>query len=182
MNNTQLATLAGGCFWCTEAIFQRLKGVSKVTPGYCGGKTSSPNYDEVSAGESGHAEAVQVEFDPAVLPYPELLRIFFHLHDPTTLNRQGPDTGTQYRSAIFFHDGEQAKVARQVMEEVQPDFREPIVTEIVPYDAFYPAEGYHHRYFEKHAQAPYCQLVVEPKVQKLLEKYGDRVKSEYRKA
>lgn len=179
MNKLETATLAGGCFWCTEAIFQRLKGVSAVTPGYCGGETPAPSYEEVSAGHSGHAESIRFQFDPEIISYRDLLRIFFHLHDPTTLNRQGPDTGSQYRSAIFFHDPGQEKTARQVIRDLQPEFPQPIVTQVVPYAAFYPAEDYHRDYYRQHAGASYCQLVIDPKIQKLLEKYRDQVKPEY---
>lgn len=155
-------------------------GVSNVVPGYTGGKNDKPNYDSVSGGSTGHAEAIQFQFDPAVISYADLLRIFFHLHDPTTMNRQGPDTGTQYRSAVFFHDGEQERTAKKILNEVQPEFRSPIVTEIVPFSAFFPAEDYHHNYYEKHQGASYCQVIIEPKIQKLLQKYGEKVKQEYR--
>lgn len=175
----ETATLAGGCFWCTEAVFRRLRGVEHVVPGYSGGQADEPHYDAVSSGKTGHAEAIQFQFDPGVISYADILRIFFHLHDPTTMNRQGPDTGTQYRSVVFFHDGQQEKTAREVLAEVAPEFKQPIVTELIPYSAFFPAEDYHHNYFEKHQDAAYCQVVIEPKIKKLLEKYGNKVKSEY---
>ncbi len=181
MKKLSQATLAGGCFWCTEAIFARLKGVSSIQPGYAGGQDQSPTYDEVSAGNTGHAEAIQFFYDPEIISYADLLRIFFHLHDPTTLNRQGPDTGTQYRSAIFFHDAQQEKTTREMIRELQPEFDQPIVTEIRPYQTFYLAEDYHHDYYRQHGDAPYCQLVIEPKIKKLLAKYRDRVKPEYKK-
>lgn len=180
MAQLETATLAGGCFWCTEAIFQRLNGVKQVVPGYAGGQTQKPSYDEVSSGESGHAEVIQLKFDPKVIGYDELLRIFFHLHDPTTLNRQGMDVGSQYRSAIFFHNKEQEKKVRQVLVDLASEFDEPIVTEVLPYVSFFPAESHHHNYFEKHQDAPYCQLVIAPKLKKLLNKYSDKVKAEFR--
>ncbi len=177
----QKATLAGGCFWCTEAIFRRLKGVSEVTPGYAGGTTPNPTYEQVCQGNTGHAEAIQIAFDPAVLPYETLLEIFFHLHDPTTMNRQGNDVGTQYRSVIFFHDEDQKKKAERVIADLEAakTFRAPIVTQIAPFTQFYEAEDYHKAYFEKNSYKPYCQYVIDPKVQKLLSEYREKVKSEF---
>lgn len=158
------ATLAGGCFWCTEALFKRLKGVSSVVPGYTGGNTPNPTYEQVSAGTTGHAEAIQITFDPAVISYDTLLDVFFHLHDPTTLNQQGADVGTQYRSAIFYHSDEQHQAAKR---HIQPGY----VTQIVPYVKFYPAEEHHQDYYNKNSYAPYCQVVIDPKINKLLEQY-----------
>lgn len=177
----QKATLAGGCFWCTEAIFRRLKGVSEVTPGYAGGKTPNPTYEQVCEGHTGHAEAIQIAFDPAVLPYETLLEIFFHLHDPTTMNRQGNDVGTQYRSVIFFHDEDQKKKAERVIADLEAakTFRAPIVTQIAPFTQFYEAEDYHKAYFEKNSYKPYCQYVIDPKVQKLLSECREKVKPEF---
>ncbi|MBI2019382.1 peptide-methionine (S)-S-oxide reductase MsrA [Candidatus Daviesbacteria bacterium] len=169
----ETATLAGGCFWCTEAIFKRLKGIVSVESGYAGGKGDNPNYEEVSSGKTGFAEAVQVEFDPKVLPYQHLLDIFWVIHDPTTLNRQGPDTGTQYRSVIFYHDEEQRKAA----EKSKP---KDAVTEIVPFDKFFTAEQYHQNYYEKNRFSnPYCTLIIDPKIEKLLEKFNKDIKKEY---
>lgn len=163
---TELATLASGCFWCTEAIFRRLKGVSSVIPGYTGGTTEYPTYDQVCTGNTGHAEAVQIVFDPTIIPYEKLLEIFFHLHDPTTLNRQGNDVGTQYRSAIFYHDEDQKKSAEKLKSEIKG-----ATTEVVLYKNFYPAEEYHRQYYEKNSYQPYCQYVIDPKLQKLLTEY-----------
>lgn len=168
------ATLAGGCFWCTEAIFQRIRGVRTVISGYTGGKVEHPDYDHVSMGNTGHAEAVQVEFDPSVISYGELLDIFFATHDPTTLNAQGNDIGTQYRSAIFFHSKEQKKIAQS---KLQPGF----VTEIVPAQLFYSAENYHKEYYDRNRESnPYCTVVIDPKVKKLLAQFSDKVKPEYK--
>ncbi len=176
-----LATMAGGCFWCTEAVFQRLKGVQQVTSGYTGGKRENPSYDQVSTGVTGHAEAIQIKFDPSVISYEELLEIFFHTHNPTTLNRQGNDIGTQYRSAIFYHTEEQKKAAQDEITrlELSKEFTDPIVTQIEPFDVFYEAEENHKNYYEKNTDAPYCTFVINPKIQKLLSKYTDRVKEEY---
>ena len=177
--NHEVATLAGGCFWCLEAVFDQLKGVQSVESGYMGGKTPKPTYEEVCGGRSGHAEVVQVTFDPAELDFEDLLGIFFTIHDPTTLNRQGNDVGTQYRSAIFFHSPEQERVAREVVAKLTADkvFANPIVTEIVPASAFHMAENYHQEYFERvGAGNPYCSFVVEPKVAKFRKLYFDRLK------
>lgn len=179
-----LATLAGGCFWCTEAIFKRLKGVEGVVSGYAGGVIKDPSYEQVSTGSTGHAEAIQINFDPNVLPYKKLLEIFFHLHDPTTLNRQGADEGTQYRSVIFYHDHKQRKIAEKVRDEIASsgEFRDPIVTEIVPFESFYPAEEYHQNYYESNKNQGYCSYVIGPKIQKLLKEYSNEVKEEYKSA
>jgi peptide-methionine (S)-S-oxide reductase len=163
----ETATFAGGCFWCTEAVFKRLKGVKKVTPGYSGGQTEKPNYEQVSSGQTNHAESIQIEFNPKIISYEKLLQVFFKLHDPTTLNRQGADSGTQYRSAIFYHDENQEKTAAKIKKKMQNLYRDKIVTEISPYTGFYEAENYHKNYYENYKSQPYCQLVIDPKIQKL---------------
>lgn len=166
------ATFAGGCFWCTEAIFTRLLGVISVVPGYIGGTLPSPSYGQVSAGTTGHAEAIEIQFDPTKISYKTLLEIFFVTHDPTTKNRQGQDMGTQYRSAIFYHSPEQRTLAEQIIETFVAEKKFPqIATTINPASEFYTAEDYHQRYFEKNSYQPYCQLVIEPKVQKLISEY-----------
>src|SRR5437899_2452461 len=174
----ELATLAGGCFWCLEAAFQQLKGVSKVTSGYAGGTVSNPTYEAVCTGRTGHAEVAQIEFDPAVVSYRELLEVFFTIHDPTTLNRQGGDVGTQYRSAIFYHSPEQEKTARQVMAEIFQAgiWGRPIVTEVTPLQPFYRAEEYHQDYFRKNPTAGYCRVVIAPKVSKFRKQFATRLK------
>ncbi len=179
--NLQTATFANGCFWCTEAIFQRLKGINSVKSGYSGGTVPNPTYEQVSSGETGHAESLQIEFDPQVISYATLLDVFWHTHNPTTLNRQGNDVGTQYRSAIFYADEEQKKLAEESKAALEKtkEFSDPIVTKIEELKEFYPAEGYHQNYFNRNGSAPYCQFVISPKVHKLLEKYGDKVKEEY---
>jgi len=181
IKRTEIATLANGCFWCTEAIFARLKGVKSVLPGYSGGKVENPSYDQVCTGRTGHAEAAQIEFDPMVIPYEKLLEVFWHSHDPTTLNRQGNDTGTQYRSAIFYHDQNQKEIAEKSKREIEDKgiFKDPIVTEITPFSKFYVAEDYHKNYYEQHKDAGYCRFVIDPKVQKLLKYYGNKLKAEY---
>ena len=178
-HRSETATLAGGCFWCLEAVFERLKGVERVVSGYSGGSVPNPTYEQVSTGTTGHAECMQVTFDPAVLSYRDLLRIFFAFHDPTTMNRQGPDVGTQYRSAIFWHDPVQQATARQVIAELAKGgvFDAPIVTEVAPFDAFYPAEGYHQGYYDQNQSQPYCRVVIAPKVAKLRKLYADRLKT-----
>ncbi|TVQ38104.1 MAG: peptide-methionine (S)-S-oxide reductase [Spirochaetaceae bacterium] len=163
----QTATLGNGCFWCTEAVYQRLPGVISVQPGYAGGRATNPTYEQVCGGATGHAEVVQLVFDSAVVSYAALLERFFASHDPTTLNRQGADVGTQYRSVIFYHDESQRRVAAQVLAATAGQFVDPIVTEIVPYDTFYPAEQYHHDYFNRNPQAGYCAVVIRPKLVKL---------------
>jgi peptide-methionine (S)-S-oxide reductase len=176
---SELATFAGGCFWCLEAVFQPLKGVQKVTSGYLGGTMPHPSYEAVCSGMTGHAEAVQLSFDPAVISYRELLHLFFAFHDPTTLNRQGPDSGTQYRSAIFTHSPEQAAEARQVIAELtaQGVFPDPIVTQVVPADTFYPAEAYHQDYYRNNPSKGYCQVMIAPKVAKLRSRYASLLRS-----
>ncbi|HEX4634199.1 MAG TPA: peptide-methionine (S)-S-oxide reductase MsrA [Gemmatimonadales bacterium] len=172
-----LATLAGGCFWCLEAVFQQLKGVSKVTSGYTGGKRPNPTYEQVCSGATGHAEVVQVEFDPAVITYRDLLDVFFTIHDPTTLNQQGADTGTQYRSAIFFHTPEQQRDANDAVAEAQKTWDDPIVTEIVPLSQFYPAEGYHNDYYLRNPNQGYCRVVIAPKVAKARQHFFEKLKA-----
>ncbi len=169
----ETATLAGGCFWCTEAIFSQLRGVKSVEPGYSGGNVPDPSYEDVCTGRTGHAEAVQIAFDPAVLSFHDLLVVFFSTHDPTTLNRQGHDTGTQYRSAIFYRTPEQLATAQQVIQQITADhlWRGRIVTELTPFVAFYPAEEYHHNYFARNPTKGYCQLVIEPKVAKFRKQF-----------
>ncbi len=174
----EVATLAGGCFWCLEAVFDDLEGVEDVVSGYSGGDVPNPSYKHVCTGETGHAEVVQVAFNPDVLSYQDLLKVFFAIHDPTTLNRQGGDVGTQYRSAIFTHSEEQEKVAEQVITELNHAgiWDEPIVTEIVPLEAFYPAEDYHQEYFRRNPNQGYCRVVVAPKVAKFRKQFLDRLK------
>jgi peptide-methionine (S)-S-oxide reductase len=173
-----LATLAGGCFWCLEAVFERLRGVERVVSGYTGGHVPEPDYYAVCSGTTGHAEAIQVQFDPAVITYRDLLEVFFAFHDPTTLNRQGPDVGTQYRSAIFTHSAEQDAVATQVIGDLNHArvFPRPIVTQVVPAGDFWAAEASHQRYYQRNPTQPYCQAMIGPKVAKLREKYADRLR------
>ena len=179
MNGKELATLGGGCFWCTEAIFSELRGVEKVESGYSGGTVPNPSYEQVCTGRTGHAEVVQVTFDPKVISFKELLQIFLTMHDPTTLNRQGADVGTQYRSIILYHSNEQKDAAAQVIKEIQSAkvWDRPIVTEVKPFEAFYKAEDYHQEYFKHNAAQAYCQLVIAPKVAKLRKQYRDRLKA-----
>lgn len=164
----EIATLGGGCFWCLEAVYDELNGVEQVVSGYAGGTVKNPSYEQVCSGTTGHAEVVQVTFDPQKISFQELLRVFFTIHDPTTLNRQGPDVGTQYRSMILYHSPEQRAIAQQVIEELNAAriWDGPIVTQIQPYTEFYPAEEYHQKYFQRNPQQAYCQLVVAPKVAK----------------
>ena len=178
-HRSETATLAGGCFWCLEAVFEQLKGVERVVSGYSGGSVPDPAYEQVSTGTTGHAECLQVTFDPAALPYRDLLRIFFAFHDPTTMNRQGPDVGTQYRSAIFWHDPVQQAAARQVIAELTKDgvFEAPIVTEVAPLTVFTPAESYHQGYYDQNRSQPYCRVVIAPKLAKLRKLYADRLKT-----
>jgi len=174
----ETATLAGGCFWCVEAVFDDLKGVVSVESGYTGGTVPDPTYRQVCGGDTGHAEAIRVVFDPAVIPYDALLDIFFHVHDPTTLNRQGGDIGTQYRSAIFPHDAAQDAAARAAIARAQDDWADPIVTTIEPLGAWYPAEEYHRDYFEREGtKNSYCLAVVAPKLQKFRKSYAAKLKS-----
>lgn len=172
----ETATLAGGCFWCTEAIFKRLKGVSSITAGYCGGKSGNPTYDE--HGSSGHAETIQLEFDPGIISYEKLLEIFFHLHDPTTLNKQGDDVGEEYRSIIFYHNENQKISAEKIKSKIEEEkiYKDPIVTEIVPFISFTKAEKDHQNYYDSNRSQPYCQLIIDPKIKKLLQEFSADVK------
>ncbi|TCP09404.1 peptide-methionine (S)-S-oxide reductase [Crenobacter luteus] len=174
---TPVATFAGGCFWCLEAAFRRLAGVRRVVSGYTGGHLPDPDYRAVCGGDTGHAEAVRIEYDPATIDYPTLLEVFFALHDPTTLNRQGHDVGTQYRSAIYFHDDAQRDTARAAIAALDASgrFADPVVTELAPASTFYPAEDEHQGYFDAHPYAPYCQAVITPKLRKLLGDFPDRL-------
>ena len=178
-SSSEVATLAGGCFWCIEAIFLEVEGVNAVIPGYTGGTTVNPTYHEVCTGDTGHAEAVQVTFDPARISYREILEVFFSVHDPTTLNRQGPDSGTQYRSAIFYHDERQRAIADSLIRDLNEShlWTQSIATQVVPLDRFYPAEDYHREYFSQHPEQAYCQLVVSPKVNKFRERWAKRLKA-----
>ena len=174
----EVATLGGGCFWCMEAVFSELRGVEKVESGYSGGALADPTYEQVSTGKTGHAEVVQVNFNPKVISFKEILKIFFTMHDPTTLNRQGTDVGTQYRSVIFYHNDEQKATAEQVIKEITEAkiWNAPIVTQVEPFKAFYKAEDYHKDYFKKHPKQPYCKLVIAPKIAKLREHYHKKLK------
>jgi len=174
----EVATLGGGCFWCTEAVFNELRGVEKVESGYSGGSVENPSYEDVCTGTTGHAEVIQVTFDPHTISYRDLLQVFFTLHDPTTLNRQGADVGTQYRSAVFYHDEAQRRVAEDTIREVDASkiWKTPIVTEIAPFKAFYKAEDYHQEYFQKNKSSGYCQAVIAPKIVKLRERYREKLK------
>ncbi len=176
--HTEVATLAGGCFWCLEAVFEQLRGVEKVESGYAGGAAPAPSYQQVCGGRTGHAEVVQVTFDPAVVPYQDILDVFFATHDPTTLNRQGADVGTQYRSAIFYHTPRQKEIAERRIAELNAAgvWDAPIVTEVAPFQAFYKAEDYHQGYFRANPSQPYCQAVVSPKVAKFRKRFADRLK------
>jgi peptide-methionine (S)-S-oxide reductase len=176
-SNLSVATLGNGCFWCTEAIFQQLKGVASVASGYSGGQVINPSYREVCDGNTGHAECLQIQFDPTVISYEKLLEVFFTTHDPTTLNRQGADVGTQYRSVIFYHDDAQREVAEKVKKDFAPTiWDDPIVTEITAAVKFYKAEDYHQNYFNDNPGQGYCRIVINPKVQKFREKYADLLK------
>ncbi len=176
--NQELATLAGGCFWCLEAVFDELQGVEKVESGYSGGHAINPTYREVCNGTTGHAEVVQIAFDPQVVSFRDLLQVFFTIHDPTTLNRQGADVGTQYRSAIFYHTPGQKLVAEEVIAEMTATkvWDDPVVTEVTELSAFYPAEDYHRDYYQRNPEQPYCQLVVAPKVAKARKHFLDKLK------
>lgn len=178
MSEQHLATLGGGCFWCVEPIFDELEGVLDVVSGYSGGERPNPTYEQICTGATGHAEVVQIRFDPEQVSYRDLLRIFFSVHDPTQLNRQGNDVGTQYRSVIFYHSPEQKQIAEEVIGELNAArlWPQPIVTEISPLKAFYPAEDYHQEYFLNNPRQPYCQVVVAPKVLKFRQQYAQRLK------
>lgn len=174
---TELATFGGGCFWCLDAAFRQLRGVEKVVSGYAGGKRPAPTYEQVCSGATGHAEVVQITFDPSVITYRDLLGVLFTIHDPTTMNRQGNDVGTQYRSVVFYHSGEQERAVRETIMELERErvFDDPIVTEVAPYSVFYAGEGYHQDYFAKNPAQPYCAAVVAPKVAKVRKAYFDRL-------
>ncbi len=174
---TELATLANGCFWCTEAVFQRLHGVAQVVSGYTGGSVADPTYEQVCSGTTGHAEAVQVSFDPEVISYRDVLDVFFSSHDPTTLNRQGPDVGTQYRSAIYYSGSQQRETAEQAKLSVDESGAYPTktVTEIEPLGEFFPAEDYHFDFYERNRESPYCRAIIDPKVQKLYKDFSDKL-------
>lgn len=176
-NGLKTATLGTGCFWCTEAVFQQLKGVANVTSGYSGGKTPNPDYKSVCSGNTGHAECLQIKFDPSVISFAELLEVFWATHDPTTLNRQGNDIGTQYRSVIFYHDDEQKQVAENYIRQLTESrtFTRPIVTTLEPAAEFFPAEDYHNNYYKLNSTAPYCQFVVKPKVEKFMKAFSNKI-------
>jgi peptide-methionine (S)-S-oxide reductase len=163
----ETAILASGCFWCTEAVYQRISGVKKVTSGYTGGRVDNPTYEQVSMGNTGHAEAIQIEFNPMEISYEEILDIFWKVHDPTTLNKQGADVGTQYRSAIFYTTEKQKKIAEQSKKDAQRDFQDPIITEVVQAGVFYEAENYHQNFYNQNRNYPYCRIVIDPKIKKL---------------
>jgi peptide-methionine (S)-S-oxide reductase len=178
MSTKQIATLAGGCFWCLEAVFDELAGVNSVESGYTGGHVVNPTYRQVCSEITGHAEAVQVTFDPSIITYKDILSVFFTIHDPTQLNRQGNDVGSSYRSAVFYHDDEQKAIVAEVIQELSTLklWSDPIVTQVVPFDRFYMAEDYHQEYFANNSSQPYCQVVVAPKVAKFRKKFFDRLK------
>ncbi len=175
---SEIATLAGGCFWCLEAVYDQMKGVESVESGYMGGHAANPTYAAVCSGDTGHAEVVRITFDPKVASYKDLLNVFFVIHDPTTLNRQGNDEGTQYRSAIFYHSPEQKRIAEEAIAELSAErlYDDPIVTEVSPAGPFHAAEGYHQEYFQRNLQQPYCQFVVAPKLAKFRKTFLDRLK------
>jgi peptide-methionine (S)-S-oxide reductase len=178
MSQREIATLGGGCFWCLEAVFEQLEGVEQVVSGYAGGHVPDPTYRQVCSGETGHAEVVQIRFDPELVSYRQILNIFFTIHDPTTLNRQGADVGPQYRSIILYHDETQRKVAAQVMAEIEQAgiWDDPLVTEVVPLDVFYQAEDYHQEYYRRNPYQSYCRVVVAPKVAKFRQNYFEKLK------
>ncbi len=177
-SNLEVATLAAGCFWCTEAGFSIIKGVERIEPGYTGGNVANPTYEQVSSGLTGHSEAAQIYFDPKVISYREILEVFFTLHDPTSLNRQGADVGTQYRSAIFYNSLQQKQVAEELIEELTKEgiWSKPIVTAVEPLKIFYKAETYHKDYYKLHPKEPYCQVVIAPKIAKLQARFVDKIK------
>jgi len=172
------ATFAGGCFWCTEAVFEQVKGVESVVSGYTGGHVKNPAYREVTTGRTGHAEAIMVTYDPDVVSFVELLEIFFSTHDPTTLNRQGADVGTQYRSAVFYHNEEQKKEAEEIIAALEKEniYKDPIVTEVTPFTEFYPAEDYHQEYYANNPDQGYCRIVIQPKLEKFEKVFRDKLK------
>jgi peptide-methionine (S)-S-oxide reductase len=174
--HTEIAVFAGGCFWCTEAVFERLKGVISVVPGYTGGTVPNPSYEQVCSGRTGHAESIRVEFDPGKISYDDLLAVFFATHDPTSLNRQGADVGTEYRSAVFYTSAEQKRTAEAYIRELDKQLAHKVVTEVVPLREFYEAENYHQQYYDNNAFAPYCQFVIEPKLHKLYKNFSEMLK------
>ena len=178
----ETATFANGCFWCSEAIFKRLNGIKSVLPGYSGGQVKNPTYEQVCTGGTGHAESIQIEFDPKVMNFEKILDIFWRTHDPTTLNRQGNDIGTQYRSAIFYHDLKQKEIAEKSKRDLENEgvYKDPVVTEIAPFSGFYVAEDYHKNYYDENRDAPYCSYIIDPKVHKLLLNYGNDVRADYK--
>jgi peptide-methionine (S)-S-oxide reductase len=178
-DTVKTAVLGGGCFWCTEAVFSILKGVLRVTPGYAGGKIDKPTYQQVCSGTTGHAEVIKIDYDPSLISYIDLLDVFFHVHDPTTLNRQGNDFGEQYRSIIFCIDEEQKALAERFVSELNasPEFKRPVVTEIKQLTAFYEAEGYHQSYYENNGGQPYCQMIISPKLDKFRQKFAKSIKA-----
>ncbi len=180
MTGEAIAVFGGGCFWCTEAIFASLKGVKAVMPGYTGGTTENPTYDQVSGGRTGHVESIEIRFDPAVVSFNDLLTVFFNTHDPTTLNRQGNDVGTQYQSAIFYATPEQKAEAEAFVKELNDThaYDKAVVTDIKPLGVFYPAETYHRDYYKNHTTDPYCQIIIQPKIEKLQRKFAELVKTE----
>lgn len=172
------ATLAGGCFWCIEAVFQEVKGVAKVVSGYCGGKTDNPTYEDAHYSNAGHAEAVQITFDPKVISYEQLLQIFYYVHDPTTLNRQGYDVGQEYRSEIFYHDEKQKKIAEEVTKNFAPAlWKDPIVTKISKLEKFWPAEEFHQNFYRNNPGAGYCQVIINPKLEKFRKRFESLLKT-----
>lgn len=177
-NNLENATLGGGCFWCLEAIYDQLEGVIDVTSGYSGGKTVHPSYREICSGLTGHAEVVQITYDPSIIGYKDLLDMFFDIHDPTTLNRQGNDVGTQYRSVIFYHNDVQKNIANQLIKDIEARklWSNPVVTEVAEFTDFYPAEEYHQEYYQHNNYQPYCQVVIAPKLEKFRKMYKNRIK------
>jgi len=178
MNGNEIATLGGGCFWCLDPIYAELVGVEKVEAGYSGGEVKNPSYELICTGTTGHAEVVQVTFDPKIITYEEILKIFFTIHDPTTLNRQGADVGTQYRSVIFYHDETQKETAKRVIQEIEREgiWHDPIVTQVLPFDVYYVAEDYHQDYFKNNPGQGYCRVVIAPKVAKFRQKYAEKLK------
>ena len=178
----ETATFANGCFWCSEAIFKRLNGIKSVLPGYSGGQVKNPTYEQVCTGRTGHAESIQIEFDPKVMNFETILDIFWRTHDPTTLNLQGNDIGTQYRSAIFYHDLKQKEIAEKSKRDLENEgvYKDPVVTEIAPFSGFYVAEDYHKNYYDENRDAPYCSYIIDPKVHKLLLNYGNDVRADYK--
>ncbi|MFQ5733305.1 MAG: peptide-methionine (S)-S-oxide reductase MsrA [Planctomycetaceae bacterium] len=179
-SSLQTATLGGGCFWCLEAVFQQLRGVRGVASGFSGGHVENPTYEAACSGKTGHAEVVQIQFDSAVISFADLLDVFFHTHDPTTMNRQGNDVGTQYRSAIFFHDDGQRAIAEETIRRLSDsgEFADPIVTEVAAFDAFYSADGDHEDYFRRNPQQAYCRFVIRPKLEKFQQSYADRLRGD----